>query len=1142
MADAPLAVVLRHIRKLTGTTAALEPSDGQLLRRFAACRDEEAFQALMSRHGPMVLGVCRRLLRHGQDAEDVFQATFLLLAQKAGSIRKQESVGSWLHGVARRLALRARVRQARFRTCVPREDPGRQPDPALEAAWRELRGVLDEEFRRLPPKYCDALVLCYLEGRTHEEAARELGQPLGTVKSLLARGRELLRRRLARRGLTLSAAGFAAVVVTESAPAAVPPALAASVLSAAIGTAAAGAVPAEVAALLQGGARTMSMTRLLWVPAALFFGCLLGVGACLLAYQALAARAPTDDPIYPQAAEPPPADPGSFADPLPPGGRLRLGDTRLRHKESVTAVAFAPDGKLLATGGGDQCIRLWDPAAGRQLRMLPAKEGQIGAIAFSGDGKVLTATVGETVRRWEVGTGKELPPMYSKVASTLASLALAADGSAVAAASTSAFHLWGRGGGKERVLVPLPASEAACLAFTADGKGLLSATWQDSGCTVRQWDPTTDRELRTLELPNAGALRLRPLAFSPGGTTLAVERVAQVRRPKGGGFEVFAEYQVVLVDPLTGKERQRLEGQRDVIWAAAFSADGKSVAWIGMDCRAGVADVETGKVRRRLQGPAGCTRPDGRNTLAFSPDGKLLAAVGSSAAVQVWDLATGRPALGRSAGHDDAVTDLAFSADGRALASAGADRTIRLWNLGTGKERLVLAGHGGAVLGLAFSPDGSTLASADQDSGIRLWDTSAGREVRRIQAVERTAGIYFGISPLAFTPDGKTLLSWGDDRRLHHWDVATGKELRRPEPVLAGLPPAPEGRPQVIPPFKEQVVGVAFGPDARVAAVAAGSSLYLVDAATGRLLFKLPEPNAPRRLAFSPDGQLLLSGGWDKAVRLWEVATGKEVLRIGGLDYVNAVAFAPDGRSGAAATGWTQGRVHVFDVATGNELLHFEGHGAYASALAFSPDSKVLASGQRDTTVLLWDPAPARRRVGPPARDLGPKDLERLWGDLAGDDARRAHAAIWALVAAPGQAVPFLKERLHPAEPADPNHVRRLIADLNHEDFAVREAAAKQLRALGAEAEPAVRRALKESPSPEARKRLEALAAGPPTGHVPPPDALRRLRAVRALEQVGSPEAASVLEALAGGAPAALETGEARAALRRLAGKAAAPR
>jgi hypothetical protein len=333
---------------------------------------------------------------------------------------------------------------------------------------------------------------------------------------------------------------------------------------------------------------------------------------------------------------------------------------------------------------------------------------------------------------------------------------------------------------------------------------------------------------------------------------------------------------------------------------------------------------------------------------------------------------------------------------------------------------------------------------------------------------------------------------------------------------------------------------VAFRPDGKVAAVAARSSVFLVDTATGYELMRLPGQEGPCSLAFSPDGKALVSGGWDKAVRLWETATGKEVFRVEGLGFVNAVAFAPDGRRVAAATGWADGVIHVFEVPTGKELLRLRGHGSYVGALAFAPDGKTLASGQRDTTVLVWDLASATAKL--PARDLGAGDVDRLWADLAAADARTGQVAVWALAAAPAQAVPFLKEHVSPAVPADPKHIDRLIADLDGEQFAVRDAAARELRALGAEAEPALRRALKGAPSAEARKQIEALLAGPPVGAVPPPEVLRRLRAVQVLEQVGSPEARSVLEGLGRGAPAAVQTREAAAALERLARRADAPR
>src|SRR5262249_10588813 len=236
-----LGRLIRHIRTL-GDAAPTDQSDAQLLERFAARRDEGAFTALLERHGPMVFGVCRRVLRHEQDAEDAFQATFLVLARKAGSRGWHASVGAWLYAVAQRVALKARTLAAR-RHARHTEVVGEvAAAPARASPWHELRPILDEELNRLPEKYRAPLVLCYLEGKTNEEAARELGRPVGTVWYQLSRGRELLRGRLSRRGVGLSAVALGAVIA-QHATAAVPEALLAFTRQASL----AGAGPAGVA-------------------------------------------------------------------------------------------------------------------------------------------------------------------------------------------------------------------------------------------------------------------------------------------------------------------------------------------------------------------------------------------------------------------------------------------------------------------------------------------------------------------------------------------------------------------------------------------------------------------------------------------------------------------------------------------------------------------------------------------------------------------------------------------------------------------------------------------------------------------------------------------------------------------------------
>jgi HlyD family secretion protein len=207
--------LLRDIRILFESGTASGLTDRQLLERFIHHRDPSAFEVLVLRHGPMVLRVCRNLLHDPNDAQDAFQATFLILVRRSGSIRRLDSVGSWLYGVACRAAARLRVGSARRRTVEQRAAsrvleavvPPEEGEPERE----ELGPIVQEEVRRLPEKYRAAVVLCYWEGLTQEQAAAQLGCPLGTVRSRLARGRDLLRRRLTRRGIEPMAVGFESI-------------------------------------------------------------------------------------------------------------------------------------------------------------------------------------------------------------------------------------------------------------------------------------------------------------------------------------------------------------------------------------------------------------------------------------------------------------------------------------------------------------------------------------------------------------------------------------------------------------------------------------------------------------------------------------------------------------------------------------------------------------------------------------------------------------------------------------------------------------------------------------------------------------------------------------------------------------------
>src|SRR5262249_21125970 len=267
MATAQMDTVISHLRRAVLRQDGAGCTDGQLLASFINQRDEAAFEALLRRHGPMVFGVCRRLVGNHHDAEDAFQATFLVLARRASSVKPRERVANWLRGVALRTAMKAKSMTAKRRWREKQVTDMLEPELGRQEQWRDLQRLIDQELHGLPENYRLPILLCDLEGKSIKEATQQLGWPQGTLAGRLARARKLLAKRLANRGVVLSAGGAGAVVSQNAASAAVPASLLAYTLKAATVIAAgqttiAGAVPARVAILMEGVMKSMMLTKL----------------------------------------------------------------------------------------------------------------------------------------------------------------------------------------------------------------------------------------------------------------------------------------------------------------------------------------------------------------------------------------------------------------------------------------------------------------------------------------------------------------------------------------------------------------------------------------------------------------------------------------------------------------------------------------------------------------------------------------------------------------------------------------------------------------------------------------------------------------------------------------------------------------
>jgi RNA polymerase sigma factor (sigma-70 family) len=356
MAAGQLMRIVQHIRQLVGTGEGAG-TDAQLLARYAESGDSDAFAVIVERHGTMVLGVCQRVLVNSHDAEDAFQAVFVVLARKAGTVCWRDSAGPWLHEVAHRIARRARARAGCRAAHERRAADMRPTDTRAEPAWADLRDVLDDELGRLPAKYRAPLLLCYVEGKSNEAAAAQLGWPAGTVKSRLSRGRELLRNRLARRGLALAAETLV-LLVAQNAAASVPAAMTDTVIQAASAVAAGhavGGLTGPAAALAQGALRTMWLTKLRNIAAVTVMLVMVAGGAGWAMFHAWAA-----DPATAAKQEISlPKDPKTVV------LSMTVGGGRLRNASPDPFLQIMADGKVIRT---DRIS-----GAKRESRLTPAE-------------------------------------------------------------------------------------------------------------------------------------------------------------------------------------------------------------------------------------------------------------------------------------------------------------------------------------------------------------------------------------------------------------------------------------------------------------------------------------------------------------------------------------------------------------------------------------------------------------------------------------------------------------------------------------------------------------------------------------------------------------------------------------------------
>jgi WD40 repeat protein len=515
------------------------------------------------------------------------------------------------------------------------------------------------------------------------------------------------------------------------------------------------------------------------------------------------------------------------------------------------------------------------------------------------------------------------------------------------------WHYWQRLTHLNQKTLRGHSAEVVGVAISADGERIASGSMDH---TAKVWELASGRELLTLEGHTDVILAV---AFSPDGQRIVT-----------GSFDKTAR----VWDAASGRELFRLEGHANEVGPVAFSHDGRRILTGSADNTVRLWDAITGLELHRLPGQSAALSPDGRQIAAtglVSVGGNLLADEASKT-VTLWDVGSHRERLLQLKGHSEAILSVAFSIDGQRIVTASRDNTAKVWDVATGTNLITLRGHRLQVESAAFSWDGKQIVTASEDQTAKVWDSVTGQELFTLKG--HSSGLYSAV----FSPDGRLIVTGSQDQTVKVWDAEATREfitLDGQNPKLCGLAFSPDGTRLVTGSYDGEAkvwdvitgrilfrlagTDAVYSPDGRQIATTRGW-VKLWDAESGRELGQFAGHKARvDGVAYSPDGQRIVTCSGDGTAVVWEASSGKEQVRLlGHTNGVQGVAYSPNGQR--IVTGSNDGTVRIWNAANGAELFCFREHRAGVYGVTFSPDGQRILSGDKHGTGLLWEAATGR--------------------------------------------------------------------------------------------------------------------------------------------------------------------------------------